>query len=165
MTIERGLRHALTHHELKLHYQPQVDAISGRAVNVEALVRWQHPEWGLVYPDRFITVAEETGLIVPIGMWVLRTACLQAKAWQENDGPFTRVAVNLSPRQFLENDLFQTIKEVLEETGLKPSSLELEITESAIMQKIRKKPSMFYSNCMISGYGSALMISVPDIPV
>ena len=79
-------------------------------------------------------MAEETGLIVPIGTWVLRTACLQAKAWQENDGPFTRVAVNLSSRQFLEKDLFQTIKEVLAETGLKPSSLELEITESAVMQ-------------------------------
>ena len=134
MTIERGLRHALTHHELKLHYQPQIDSTSGRGVSVEALVRWQHPEWGLVYPDRFIAVAEETGLIVPIGTWVLRTACLQAKSWQENDGPFTHVAVNLSPRQFLEPDLFQTIKQILAETGLKPSSLELEITESAVMQ-------------------------------
>ena len=134
MTIERGLRQALTHHELKLHYQPQIDSTSGRAVSVEALIRWQHPEWGLVYPDRFIAVAEETGLIVPIGTWVLRTACLQAKAWQENDGAFTHVAVNVSPRQFLEKDLFQTIKEVLAETGLNPSSLELEITESAVMQ-------------------------------
>jgi diguanylate cyclase (GGDEF)-like protein len=133
-TIERGLRHTLIHHELKLHYQPQIDSTSGRAFKVEALVRWQHPDWGLVYPDRFIAVAEETGLIIQIGIWVLRTACLQAKAWQENDGPFTRVAVNVSPRQFLENDLFQTIKEVLAETGLKPSSLELEITESAVMQ-------------------------------
>ncbi|MGZ8239147.1 MAG: two-component system response regulator [Methylobacter sp.] len=135
MTIERGLRHALTNYELKLYYQPQINIKSGRAASVEALVRWQHPEWGFVYPDRFIAVAEETGLIVPIGIWVLRTACLQAKAWQENDGPFTQVAVNLSPRQFLENDLFQTIKEVLAETGLKPSSLELEITESAVMQE------------------------------
>ncbi|MGR9000291.1 MAG: two-component system response regulator [Gammaproteobacteria bacterium] len=134
MTIERGLRHALANHELKLHYQPQIDSISGRTVSVEALLRWQHPDWGLVYPDRFIAVAEETGLIVPIGIWVLRAACLQAKAWLENDGPFTRVAVNLSVRQFFEKDLFQTIKEVLAETGIKPSSLELEITESAVMQ-------------------------------
>ncbi len=134
MTIERGLRHALAYHELKLHYQPQIDSGSGRAVSVEALVRWQHPDWGLVYPDRFIAIAEETGLIVPIGIWVLHAACLQAKAWQEHDGAFTRVAVNLSARQFFEKDLFQTIKEVLADTGLKPSSLELEITESAIMR-------------------------------
>ncbi|MFZ2169669.1 MAG: EAL domain-containing protein [Methylococcaceae bacterium] len=134
MNIEKGLRHALTHHELKLHYQPQIDSTSGRSVGAEALIRWQHPDWGLIYPDRFLTIAEETGLIVPIGIWVLRTACLQAKAWQENDGPFNQVAVNLSPRQFLEKDLFQTIKEVLDETGIKPSSLKLEITESAVMQ-------------------------------
>ncbi len=134
MTIERGLRHALTNYGLKLHYEPQINSISGRAVSVEALVRWQHPEWGLVYPDRFIAVAEETGLIVPIGAWVLRTACLQAKAWQENDGPFSHVAVNLSARQFLEPDLFQMIKQILAETHLKPCSLELEITESAVMQ-------------------------------
>ncbi len=134
MTIERGLRQALANHELRLHYQPQINTKSGHAVKVEALVRWQHPEWGLVYPDRFITVAEETGLIVPIGDWVLRTACLQAKSWQENDGAFTYVAVNVSPRQFLEADLFQTVEQVLAETGLKPSSLELEITESAVMQ-------------------------------
>jgi diguanylate cyclase (GGDEF)-like protein/PAS domain S-box-containing protein len=138
MTIERGLRHALINNELLLHYQPQIDSTSGRAVSVEALVRWQHPDWGLVNPDRFIAVAEETGLIVPIGIWVLRTACLQVKAWQENDGPFTQVAVNLSPRQFLEHDLFESIKAVLTETGLKPSSLELEITESAVMQDPEK---------------------------
>lgn len=134
MTIERGLRYALTNNELKLHYQPQIDSTNGLGINVEALVRWQHPEWGLVYPNRFIEVAEETGLIVPIGAWVLRTACSQAKAWQENDGPFTRVAVNVSARQFLDADLFNTIKQTLTETGLSPGSLELEITESAVMQ-------------------------------
>lgn len=134
MNIERGLRYALTHYGLRLHYQPQIDLTKGHAVSAEALIRWQHPEWGLVYPDRFITVAEETGLIVPIGNWVLRTACMQAKNWLENDGPFSRVSVNLSPRQFLESDLFQTIKLILIETGLKPSSLEFEITESAVMQ-------------------------------
>ena len=134
LTIERGLRHALTNHELELHYQPKIDLTNRRAVSVEALVRWQHPEWGLVNPARFIVVAEETGLIVPIGIWVLRTACRQAKAWQDNQGLFTQVAVNVSARQFLENDLFQTVKTVLVETGLDPSALELEITESAVMQ-------------------------------
>jgi diguanylate cyclase (GGDEF)-like protein/PAS domain S-box-containing protein len=134
MIIERGLRHALANHELKLYYQPQIDLVNGRSVSVEALVRWQHPEWGLVEPGRFISVAEETGLIVPIGIWVLRTACRQAKAWQDNDGQFSKIAVNVSARQFLDPDLFQTIKAVLIETGLKPSSLELEITESAVME-------------------------------
>ena len=134
MTIERGLRHALTQNGLRLHYFPQINLTSGEAVSVEALLRWQHPEWGLVYPDRFISVAEDTGLIVPIGNWVLHTACLQAKKWQDNGGPFALVAVNVSARQFLENDLFQTIKATLAETGLKPASLELEITESAVMQ-------------------------------
>lgn len=134
MVIERGLRYALANKELRLHYQPQIDSASGLGINVEALVRWQHPEWGLVYPDRFIEVAEETGLIVQIGAWVLRTACSQAKAWQENDGPFTRVAVNVSARQFLETDLFNMIKQALTETGLNPCSLELEITESAVMR-------------------------------
>jgi diguanylate cyclase (GGDEF)-like protein/PAS domain S-box-containing protein len=133
MTIERGLRHALEHHELELHYQPQIDSSNGRGVSVEALLRWQHPDFGLVYPDHFIEIAEETGLIIPIGIWVLRAACLQAKAWQNNDGPFTHVAVNLSARQFIEKDLFHTIKEVLTETGLKACSLELEITEPAVM--------------------------------
>jgi diguanylate cyclase (GGDEF)-like protein len=134
MTIERGLRHALNNHELTLHYQPKIDASRGRSVSVEALIRWQHPEWGLIFPDRFISVAEETGLIVPMGLWVLRTACLQAKAWQDHDGDFTQVAVNVSARQFLDPDLFKSIESLLAETGLKPSSLELEITESAVMQ-------------------------------
>jgi len=134
MTIERGLRHALANNELRVYYQPQIDLASGLAIRVEALVRWQHPEWGLVYPDRFIGVAEETGLIVPIGSWVLRTACKQAKAWHDNDGPFSSVAVNVSSRQFLENNLYQTVKQTLVDTGLNPASLELEITESAVMQ-------------------------------
>lgn len=138
MNIERGLRNALSNNELRLHYQPQIDVLSGRAASVEALVRWQHPEWGLVYPDRFISVAEETGLIVPIGFWVLRTACEQIKCWQDNGGPFRQVAVNLSPRQFLEPDLFPTIQQILIDTGLEPASLELEITESAVMQDSKR---------------------------
>lgn len=134
MTIERGLRQALANNELRLHYQPQIDLTTGLATSVEALVRWQHPQWGLIYPERFISVAEETGLIVPIGTWVLRTACQQVKTWRDHDGPFSSVAVNLSPRQFLENNLYQTVKQTLADTGLNPAALELEITESAIMQ-------------------------------
>ncbi|OHX35426.1 two-component system response regulator [Methylomonas sp. LWB] len=134
MTVERGLRRALAERELRLHFQVQIDSVSGLATGAEALVRWQHPEWGLVYPDRFITVAEETGLIVQVGAWVLREACLQAKAWIEHGGPFASVAVNVSARQFLEANLFQTVKDILSETGLNPNALELEITESAVMQ-------------------------------
>jgi EAL domain-containing protein (putative c-di-GMP-specific phosphodiesterase class I) len=134
MSIERGLRHALEHYDLKVYYQPLLNATNRQAISVEALVRWDHPENGLIYPDQFITIAEETGLIVPIGLWVLRTACLQAKKWQDNDGPFTQVTVNVSARQFHEPELFDAIRDVLNETRLNPSSLELEITESAVMQ-------------------------------
>jgi diguanylate cyclase (GGDEF)-like protein/PAS domain S-box-containing protein len=138
MTIERGLRNALINHELKLYYQPQIEVSTGRTVSCEALVRWQQPDGEIMCPDRFIVVAEETGLIVPIGIWVLREACSQAKIWQENDGMFTRVAVNVSARQFLEHDLYKMVKDVLAETGLKPSSLELEITESAVMHDLNR---------------------------
>ncbi|WP_347985916.1 EAL domain-containing protein [Methylomonas sp. AM2-LC] len=134
MTIERGLRLALKNGEFVLEYQPQINPVDGCANSVEALVRWRHPEWGLVYPDRFIGIAEETGLIVAIGLWVLRTACIQVKAWQDSNSLFKLVAVNLSARQFQEPDLFDCIKTVLDETGLQPSALELEITESAVMQ-------------------------------
>ncbi len=147
MTIERGLRYALLHNGFELHYLPQIDLTSGRTVSFEALVRWRHPDWGLVYPDRFIVIAEDTGLIVSIGRWVLRTACLQAKKWQENGHVFSHVAVNLSARQFLESDLFQTIKGVLTETGLDPASLELEITESAIMQDPDKTLQVLHQLC------------------
>jgi diguanylate cyclase (GGDEF)-like protein/PAS domain S-box-containing protein len=138
MTIERGLRNALINHELKLYYQPQIEVATGRTLSCEALVRWQQPDGVIMSPDRFIVVAEETGLIVPIGIWVLRTACLQAKAWQENNGLFTRIAVNVSARQFLEHDLYQMVKGVLAETGLNPSALELEITESAVMHDLNR---------------------------
>jgi len=134
MIVERGLRQALANNELVLYYQPQINARNGHVVRVEVLLRWQHSEWGLVYPDRFIDVAEETGLIAAIGEWVLRKACLQAKSWQDNDGPVTHIAVNLSSRQFLEGDLFGIIRRILDETHLKSSLLELEITESAVMQ-------------------------------
>ena len=132
--LENSLRKALSQNELVLHYQPQIDAQSGAIVGVEALVRWQHPERGLLSPAHFISVAEMSGLIVPIGEWILRTACRQLKTWQRKvDQSFT-VAVNLSARQFQQPDLVDMIRSAVHETGIEPSSLEVEITESNAMQ-------------------------------
>jgi diguanylate cyclase (GGDEF)-like protein/PAS domain S-box-containing protein len=127
------LRRAIDRNELVLHYQPQVDIQRGRPVGAEALVRWRHPEFGLVSPQRFVRLAEETGLIVPIGEWVLKTACAEAKAWQLAGMPEMRVSVNLSARQFRDSQLIRKIAGVLAATGLPPRLLELEITESVIM--------------------------------
>jgi diguanylate cyclase (GGDEF)-like protein/PAS domain S-box-containing protein len=127
------LRRAVDRNELVLYYQPQVDIPTGRPVGVEALVRWEHPEHGLVSPYRFVRLAEETGLIVPIGEWVLKTACAEAKAWQLAGMPEMKVSVNLSARQFRDSQLIRKIAAVLAATGLPPRLLELEITESVIM--------------------------------
>ena len=134
--IESALRSALVRNEFVLHYQPQVDLASGRVVGMEALIRWQHPELGMVPPARFIGVAEDTGLIVPIGAWVMRTACAQNKAWQDAGLGRLRVAVNLSARQFGANDLVPGIERVLADTGLAPECLELELTESLFMSDV-----------------------------
>jgi len=134
--IESGLRSALERNEFVLHYQPQVDLQSGRVVGMEALIRWQHPELGMVPPSRFVGVAEDTGLIVPIGAWVMRTACAQNKAWQAAGLGSLRVAVNLSARQFSAADLLPGIEAALRDTGLDPSCLELELTESLFMGDI-----------------------------
>ncbi|WP_409178364.1 putative bifunctional diguanylate cyclase/phosphodiesterase [Brevibacillus fortis] len=133
MNIQNELNRALARQEFLLHYQPQVCAKSGAIVGVEALIRWDHPERGLLLPDQFISVAEETGLIVPIGEWVLRTACKQNKQWQEQGLMPLRVAVNLSARQFLKQDFTQMVAEILHQTGLAPEYLELEITESSMI--------------------------------
>ncbi|WP_081933610.1 bifunctional diguanylate cyclase/phosphodiesterase [Massilia sp. 9096] len=134
--IESALRNALERNEFVLHYQPQVDLKSGRIVGMEALIRWKHPELGMVPPARFIGIAEETGLIVPIGAWVMRTAAAQNKAWQDAGlGPL-RVAVNLSARQFGAADLVPGIERVLRDTGLDPACLELELTESLFMSDV-----------------------------
>jgi len=133
LALEGALRHALQEQEFELHFQPQVDLASGTVVGTEALIRWRHPQLGTVQPDRFIALAEETGLIVPIGAWVLQAACRQNTQWQRDGlGPL-RVAVNLSARQFAESDLVATVARVLEETGLAASSLEVELTESMMM--------------------------------
>ncbi|MDD4881482.1 MAG: GGDEF domain-containing phosphodiesterase, partial [Gallionellaceae bacterium] len=135
LTLETSLRQAIERNEFVLHYQPQVDVASGEIVGVEALVRWDHPESGMIAPVRFIPLAEETGLIVPLGEWVLFTACTQAKIWMEDMAmpPFS-VAVNLSPRQFRQANLVAHVRAVMDATGIPPGLLELEITESAVME-------------------------------
>ncbi|MBI1885652.1 MAG: EAL domain-containing protein [Chloroflexi bacterium] len=136
VALEEDLRHALERAEFQLHYQPQVEIQTGTIVGVEALLRWQHPERGSVPPDEFISLAEETGLIIPIGQWVLRTACAQSKAWQNAGLAPMSMAVNLSPRQFQEPGLIRGIARVLQETGLPAQLLELEITESTAMRDV-----------------------------
>jgi EAL domain-containing protein (putative c-di-GMP-specific phosphodiesterase class I) len=131
---ENALRKALSQNELVLHYQPQIDARTNETIGVEALIRWQHPEEGLLSPARFISVAEVSGLIVPIGEWVLYTACRQIKIWQKKIGHDLTVAVNLSARQFQQPDLVSQIRNAVLESGIEPSSLEVEITESNAMQ-------------------------------
>jgi diguanylate cyclase (GGDEF)-like protein len=134
MMLENSMRKALEREEFFLLYQPQVDASSGRIIGVEALLRWNHPELGLVGPDKFIYLAEETGFIVPLGEWVLQRACRQNRAWQDQGLAPLRVSVNLSGKQFGQKGLDEMISATLMETGLDPQWLELEITESAIMK-------------------------------
>ena len=134
LALETSLRRAVERQEFLLHYQPKVDVRSGQITGVEALVRWRHPDLGMVPPAQFIPLAEETGLIEPIGEWVLRTACGEAQAWVGQGLPGIGVAVNLSARQFEREDWAAVIIDVLRETGLDPGLLELEITESAVMQ-------------------------------
>lgn len=133
LTLESNLRRALKHNEFLLHYQPKVDIRSGRITGMEALVRWQQPAKALILPAQFIPLAEETGLIVPIGEWVLKTACAHNKSWQEHGLPPLSVAVNLSARQFAHETLLQDVARALSETRLDPAALELEITESMVM--------------------------------
>jgi diguanylate cyclase (GGDEF)-like protein/PAS domain S-box-containing protein len=138
VVIEARLREALRRGEFVLHYQPQVNLGSRRVTGVEALVRWNHPELGLLPPGRFISIAENSGLIVPLGEWVLRAACIQARAWQDAQlGDFT-VAVNISAAQFRRKDFLTTVGGILKETGLDPSLLELEITESLAMEFVEQ---------------------------
>jgi diguanylate cyclase (GGDEF)-like protein len=131
--LEVGLRKALKNEELYLLYQPQVDVPSAAMIGVEALLRWKHPERGIILPNEFIPLAEETGLIVPIGEWVLRTACRQAKAWQRSGQAALRVAVNLSAKQFKSENLMQIVLSTLADSGLEPHLLELELTEGTLM--------------------------------
>jgi diguanylate cyclase (GGDEF)-like protein/PAS domain S-box-containing protein len=142
LNLERRLRRALRDNEFLLHYQPQVDIETGQVVGMEALVRWSDPEVGLIPPSQFIPVAEESGLIGPLSEWVLREACRQNKAWQDEGLPAARVSVNLSARQFQQRDIAKLVMQVLEETGLDPQYLELELTESTIMRNAEEAVSM-----------------------
>jgi diguanylate cyclase (GGDEF)-like protein/PAS domain S-box-containing protein len=134
LSLENRLRQALPNEELILHYQPIVDVRSGRVCGVEALLRWRHPELGLLPPSEFITLAEISGLIVPIGHWVLKTACEQVREWQAMGFPHLRVSVNLSPRQFQQANLVSQVTGALAASGIDAGSLDLEITESSAMQ-------------------------------
>ncbi|MEO5365238.1 MAG: EAL domain-containing protein [Magnetococcus sp. WYHC-3] len=140
--LEGQLRRAIERGELVIYYQPQVELGSGRVIGAEALVRWQHPERGMISPAHFIPVAEETGLIVPIGEWVLRSACHQIAMWQRLELPPIRVGVNLSAVQFKRQDLARLVRELLDETGIEAHHLDLEITESAIMEDVDRAVKM-----------------------
>ena len=133
LLLEQQLRRALENNEFELHYQPKMNVVSDAVVAMEALVRWRSPERGMVSPADFIPVAEETGLIIPLGAWVLREACMQNRAWQLAGLPHMRVAVNLSAWQFRQKDLPEFVAGILEETGLDSTCLELEVTESVVM--------------------------------
>ncbi|SDP39093.1 diguanylate cyclase (GGDEF) domain-containing protein [Rhodoferax sp. OV413] len=138
LAMFEGLRNAMAQGAFQLVYQPKVALRTGQIIGVEALIRWQHPEQGVISPDQFIPLAEESGLIVPIGEWVLRTACMQNKAWQDAGMGAIGISVNVSARQFREKDLLKRVAQALEDSGLQAEYLELELTESLIMQDLEK---------------------------
>ena len=136
LAMEGSLRHALARDEFVLHYQPKVEAATGRITGVEALLRWRHPDQGLVLPGQFLPLAEEVGLTVPIGLWVLRTACRQHAAWRARGLPRLGMAVNLSARQFFDEHLLRDLAVILADHGMEPALLELEITEGTLMRDV-----------------------------
>jgi len=155
LLMEHGLRRALEENQFLLHYQPQVDLNTGQITGVEALIRWRHPERGLVSPAQFIPIAEERGLIVPIGRWVLREACRQNKEWQGAGLPSIAVAVNLSALHFQQKNLSQEVARILQDCGLAPEYLELELTESAV---IRDAETTIATMGMLKGVGLKLAL-------
>jgi diguanylate cyclase (GGDEF)-like protein len=138
LTLETALRYALERDQFALHYQPKVDMASGQITGVEALLRWTHPDLGVVPPMQFIPLAEETGLIVPVGRWVLKEACAQNMAWQRRGLRPVAMAVNLSPRQFADGHLLQDVDEALAASGMSPVLLQLEVTESMVMRNVAR---------------------------
>jgi predicted signal transduction protein with EAL and GGDEF domain len=133
LELETALRHALERNELALHYQPKVEAQTGRVTGIECLLRWRHPTFGSVPTDQLVLLAEETGLIVPIGKWALHTACLRARSWAKQGLPEIRMAVNLSVRQFMSAALLDDVIGTLADTGMDPRCIEFEVTESVMM--------------------------------
>jgi diguanylate cyclase (GGDEF)-like protein/PAS domain S-box-containing protein len=156
LTIQHEMRRALLNKEFLLYYQPQYDLATGQIVGTEALIRWEHPERGLIPPSEFIPAAEESGIIVPLGDWVIEEACRQNKAWQDSGLPAIPVSVNLSFRQFLQRNLTDKIEEVLQHTGLDAKYLELEITESMTMDVQRA------SECLRELTALGVNISIDD---
>lgn len=138
LALESGLRLALENNQFELHYQAKRDTRSGHVTGMEALLRWNHPELGQVAPLKFLPVAEESGLIIPIGRWVLHTACAQNVAWQAQGLPKLSISVNLTSRQFFDDNLLRDLKKILKETGMEPGLLELEIAESLLMRDVNK---------------------------
>ena len=154
-SVEVSLRRALKRQEFVLHYQPKINLQSGAIVGVEALIRWQHPEQGLLLPAQFVSIAEDCGLILPIGRWVLREACLQARSWQQAGLPPIIVAVNISALEFRDKDFLENIRAVIEKTGLEPRYLELELTESVLMQDAASTDSLLHA---LANFGVKLAI-------
>lgn len=173
MKLEHGMHKALDNNEFMLYYQPKVCAKTGEVTGAEALIRWKHPEEGMIMPDRFISLAEESGLIVPIGEWVLRKACSQLKEWKSSGYPISRVSVNCSILQFQQVDMPDLINRVLQETGISPECLELEITESMIMKDSERVISQLLKirgagvNVSIDDFGKGYssLSALKDLPV
>ena len=143
--LENMLKHALEHNQFVMHYQPKVELVSGEIVGAEALIRWNHPERGMMRPSEFIPIAEETGLIVPMGTWVIQQVCAQQAIWKHNQVPIVPVALNLSALQFRQNDIVQIVKDSLFDNDLDPHDLELELTESLVMQNLEEAETIMAS--------------------
>ncbi len=142
--VESHLRHALVRQEFVLHYQPKVNLATGKITGAEALLRWMHPEWGMVLPERFVSIAEDSGLIVPIGRWVLREACAQTRRWEDAGLAPASIAVNISALEFRREDFVEAVRTILNETGLAPVCLQLEITESVLMRDAESSTAILY---------------------